>query len=142
MDYKDYVIAGSPLPEELARSHQLTQKPSTGMLLKLLLESEAILIKTCQILGTTTTENYHLTPAAEWLLDNFYLIEEHIRIIKLNISKKYEKSLPQLMSGLLPGTYPRIYDIVLQIIEHGDGRWDVEKLSDFIQAYQFPLCCG
>ncbi len=36
---------------------------------------------------------------------------------------------------VLPG-YPRIYDIALQIIEHGDGRWDLENLNRFISAYQ------
>ena len=42
--------------------------------------------------------------------------------------------MPQLV-GTMPG-YPRIYDIASQIIEHGDGRWDLENLTRFIAAYQ------
>ncbi len=78
----------------------------------------------------------HITPAGEWLLDNFYLIDEQTRIIKRHLPKGYEKGLPQLRSDFLQGNYPRVYDIALQIIEHGDGRWEPETLSRFIRAYQ------
>ncbi len=39
---------------------------------------------------------------------------------------------------------PRVYDIALQVIEHGDGRWDLENLNRFISAYQSitPLTLG
>ena len=145
----DYVLADSSVTAELfsddqmerhgsvlAHSHRLTQKRTSGVLLNRLADNEDILIKTYQLLIDTTSANHHNTPADEWLLDNFYLIEEQIRIIKRNISKEYEKSLPQMTNGLLPGCYPRVYDIALQIIEHGDGRWDLEKLSRFVHAYQ------
>ena len=42
--------------------------------------------------------------------------------------------MPQL-AGNIPG-YPRIYDIASQIIIHTDGRWDIENLHRFIEAYQ------
>jgi cyclic beta-1,2-glucan synthetase len=120
----------------LAQTHRLAQKPSTGAFLTRLTSSEAILVKTYRILTDPAMTNGHITPAVEWLLDNFYLIEEQIRIIKRHIPKGYEKNLPQLANGFLEGCYPRVYDIALQIIEHGDGRWDLEKLSRFIRAYQ------
>jgi cyclic beta-1,2-glucan synthetase len=153
----DYVLADLSLPAELfsddqmeqygrllAQSHRLTQKPATGVLLNRLVDSEATLIKTYQLLTDATTKNDHITPAVEWLLDNFYLIEEQIRILKRDIPKGYEKNLPQLTDGLLQGRYPRVYDIALQIIEHGDGRWGLEKLTRFVHAYQSvtPLTLG
>ncbi len=145
----EYVLADSPLPAELfsedqmerhgsvlAQSHSLTQKRVEGVLLKRLAKSKETLIKAHAILTDAAAASQHITPAGEWLLDNFYLIEEQIRIIKRHLPKGYEKGLPQLMGGILQGSYPRVYDIALQIIEHGDGRWDLTNLSRFVSAYQ------
>ncbi|MGB6977521.1 MAG: glucoamylase family protein [Gammaproteobacteria bacterium] len=145
----DYVVTDPPLVAELfsddqmeqhgsvlAQSHRLTQKRTAGVLLKRLSVSEATLVKTGRILTDATSARNHITPAGEWLLDNFYLIEEQIRIIKRHIPKGYEKNLPQLASGFLQGCYPRVYDIALQIIGHGHGRWDMKNLGRFVRAYQ------
>ncbi len=104
------------------------------MLLRRLADSEATLIKSCEILNNEATAHNSFSPAREWLLDNFYLIQEQILNIRRHLPKGYGRALPQL-AGRIPG-YPRIYDIALQIIEHGDGRWDLENLSRFITAYQ------
>ena len=119
----------------LAQSHRLTQNRTVGILLNRLEQSEAILIKSYQILSKTSTSTNHITPAGEWLLDNFYLIEEQISIIKKHLSKGYEKSLPQLAGGALQN-YPRIYDIAQQMIQHSDGRWDLKTLCDYLHSYQ------
>jgi cyclic beta-1,2-glucan synthetase len=144
----DYIVTDPPLAElfsdyqmeqhgsVLAQSHKLTQKRTVGILLNQLAVSEATLVKTFRILTDATLASHHITPAGEWLLDNFYLIEEQIRIIKRHVPKGYEKNLPQLANGCLQGYCPRVYDIALQIIEHGDGRWDLKNLSCFIRAYQ------
>ena len=133
---QDQLIAGSALPElfsdeqmerhgrRLAQTHQVTQKRTEGVLLKRLAASKEILVRTHRMLTDAAAARQHITPAGEWLLDNFYLVEEQIRIIKRHLPKGYEKGLPQLRGGFLQGNYPRVYDIALQIIEHGDGRWD------------------
>ncbi len=127
----------------LAISHELCQNVTSNMLLDRLKSSETILINTYKTLSEKTKENSnYFSPAKEWLLDNFYLIQEHIDTIRRNLPKGYGKTLPQLASNL-PG-YPRIYDIALQIIEHGDGRWDLENLKRFFAAYHdvTPLTLG
>lgn len=118
----------------LAFSHTLTQKPAPDSLLERLSSSEALLIKSCDILTKKTHENDGFSPAREWLLDNFYLIQEQIYAIRRHLSKGYGRSLPQLASSVRG--YPRIYDIALEIIEHSDGRWDLENLNSFVAAYQ------
>ncbi len=119
----------------LALSHRLAQKPAADLLLGRLAKNEETLIETCQLLAKTTLEKNRITLASEWLLDNFYLIEEQIRITKHHLPKGYGKSLPQLAEGLSQG-HPRVYDIALQNIAHGDGHWDPETLSRFVSAYQ------
>ena len=79
--------------------------------------------------------NRRITPAGEWLLDNFYLIEEQIRTAKRHLPKGYSRELPRLMNGP-SAALPRVYDIALEMISHGDGRVDPESLSSFVAAYQ------
>ena len=64
-----------------------------------------------------------ITPAGEWLLDNFYLIEEQIRTARRHLPKGYSRELPRLAQGPSRGL-PRVYDIALEAISHGDGRVD------------------
>jgi cyclic beta-1,2-glucan synthetase len=75
------------------------------------------------------------TPASEWLLDNFYIIEEQVKEIRQSISKKYFYQLPRLKNGSLRG-YPRVYAIALELISHTDGRFDEKTLVSFVTAYQ------
>ncbi len=79
--------------------------------------------------------NRRITPAGEWLLDNFYLIEEQIRTAKRHLPKGYSRELPRLLNGSTAGL-PRVYDIALETISHGDGRVDPGSLSSFVAAYQ------
>jgi hypothetical protein len=125
----------------LATSHKLSNTPAADQLLKRLSENETLLVDVCKQLAGQV--NRHQIPAAEWLLDNFYLIEEQIRIARRHFPKGYSRALPRLASG--PSVaLPRVYDIALEIISHGDGRVDLEILSRFVTSYQTvtPLSLG
>lgn len=74
-------------------------------------------------------------PAAEWLLDNFYIIEEQAKLIRKNLPKGYYGRLPVLKNGYLRG-YPRVYAIALELVSHTDGRIDEKALTGFLNAYQ------
>ena len=104
-------------------------------LMKRLAENEVILIDVCRRLTTAVKANQQITPASEWLLDNFYLVEEQIRIARRHMPKGYSRELPCLLNSPSAGL-PRVYDIALEIISHGDGRVDSENLSRFVAAYQ------
>jgi cyclic beta-1,2-glucan synthetase len=75
------------------------------------------------------------TPAAEWLLDNFYIIEEQVKGVRKDLSKEYYSKLPMLRSGPLKG-YARIYTVALELVSHTDGRIDEKILINYINAYQ------
>ena len=77
----------------------------------------------------------YVTPASEWLLDNFYLLEEQIRTARRHLPRNYSLQLPRLARGASAG-FPRVYDIALETISHGDGRVDIEGLSRFLTEYQ------
>ena len=119
----------------LARSHKLAEGRAPDQLLARLAANEVILAGVCKALTTAVTRNRRISPAGEWLLDNFYLIEEQIRTAKRHLPKGYSRELPRLASGSSAGR-PRVYDVALEIIAHGDGRIDTESLGRFVAAYQ------
>ncbi|MEO7067783.1 MAG: glucoamylase family protein [Rhodanobacter sp.] len=129
--------------KKLAGLHQLSPHSSANLLLSRLADNEAILIHACERLTAATQQQRRVTPAGEWLLDNLYLIEEQIRIARHHLPKGYSHELPRLERGPSIGL-PRVYDIALEIISHGDGRVDTSNLSRFINAYQTvaPLKLG
>jgi cellobiose phosphorylase len=119
----------------LAGSHQLSPGGPQGRLLKRLDENQTVLIGVRNLLIEAVEANRRLTPAGEWLLDNFYLIVEQIRTAKRHLPKGYSRELPRLLNGPSAGL-PRVYDLALETISHGDGRVDPEGLNSFIAAYQ------
>lgn len=76
-----------------------------------------------------------ITPAAEWLLDNIHIVVDQIREIRQDLPRGYYSELPKLKGGAFAGQ-PRTYAIALELIEHTDGRIDLEHLLRFITAYQ------
>ena len=119
----------------LAGLHKLSMERAKGRLLARLDENEGVLIEVRNLLEDAVKANRRITPAGEWLLDNFYLIEEQIRTARLHLPKGYSRELPRLLNGHSAGL-PRVYDIALETISHGDSRVDPEGLSSFVAAYQ------
>jgi cyclic beta-1,2-glucan synthetase len=119
----------------LAAAHALAESCAADQLLARLAANESALVGVCRRLTAAVTENRRITPAAEWLLDNFYLIEEQISTAKRHLPKGYSRELPRLARGPSAGC-PRVYDIALEIIAHGDGRVDTDSLGRFVAAYQ------
>ncbi|MDB5770311.1 MAG: ndvB [Burkholderia sp.] len=119
----------------LAKAHQLSAERGRDQLLSRLADNEKVIIDACNQLTEAIKAGRQVTPAAEWLLDNFYLIEEQIRTAKRHLPKNYSKELPRLSRDTFAGR-PRVYDIALETIAHGDGRVDPESLSRFVAAYQ------
>jgi cyclic beta-1,2-glucan glucanotransferase len=119
----------------LAGSHRLSQGHAPEQLLTRLAENEGVLLETRDLLAEAVKTDRRITPAGEWLLDNFYLIEEQVRTARRHLPKGYSRELPRLQNGPSAGL-PRVYDIALEAISHGDGRVDPESLIGFVKAYQ------
>jgi len=82
-----------------------------------------------------TKNKKEIVSAAEWLLDNLYLIEKEYKDIKRNMPRQYYKGLPTICSDSLKG-YPRIYHIAAEIVSHTDGKIDGNIIKKFIKSYQ------
>lgn len=76
-----------------------------------------------------------MVPAAEWFLDNYYLIKDLQREIYRSFPRHYERELPSLASGKYQG-YPRVYALMVELVEHTDSQLQGETLKDFVNTYQ------
>ncbi|MEO6832401.1 MAG: glucoamylase family protein [Chitinophagaceae bacterium] len=119
----------------LAATHEISRKSIPAYLIDRLEENERVLNAVRKLLVAAVRDKQAIAPAGEWLIDNFYLIEEQIHTAKRHLPKSYSMSLPQLASIAQRGT-TRVYDIVQKFISHCDGRVDEERLSSYITAYQ------
>src|ERR1700690_1510654 len=114
--------------KSLAGWHRLA--PSGGWsdktpdrLLTRLRVNESVLRQEYRHISDSVKQGRRATPAAEWFLDNFYLIEEQIRTARKHLPAGYSRELPRLVNGPSAGS-PRVYDIALELISHVDGRID------------------
>src|SRR5574338_911288 len=119
----------------LAVSHVLGRARAPDPLLPRLADNEQILGRVFEQLTKAVAAGRYVTPASEWLLDNFYLLEEQIRTARRHLPRNYSLELPRLAQGASVG-FPRVYDIALETISHGDGRVDIEGLARFLGEYQ------
>jgi cellobiose phosphorylase len=119
---------------ELAADHRIVTQYHSNRLLARLDENEQGL-RDFDRTTLAVDPSRRITPAAEWLLDNFYLIEEQIQMARRHLPRGYSRELPRLRHGPSAGL-PRVYDIVLELISHVDAQIDAGPLSAFIAAYQ------
>jgi cyclic beta-1,2-glucan synthetase len=108
-----------------------------------LADNQAVLLETYRDTVQALDEGAAITPAAEWLIDNFHLTEKQIREIRLDLPASYYRQLPKITSGQLAG-YPRVFGIAWAFVAHTDSRFDPELLRRFLRAYQEvqPLTIG
>ena len=106
-------------------------------------ENEGVLLEAYRGIAQAADEGRTITPAAEWLLDNYHLVEQQVREVRADLPPGYYRQLPKLTEGPLVG-YPRVFGMVWAFVAHTDSRFDPEALTRFVRAYQNvqPLTIG
>ena len=130
--------------ESLAAAQTVTETVGEGrLLLPRVLENGRVLLEYYQETAKAISHEQAITPAAEWLVDNFYIVEEQLREIRDDLPPGFYRKLPKLSAGPLEG-YPRVYGVAWAYVAHTDSRFDPEILRRFIAAYQRvqPLTIG
>ncbi len=128
---------------ELARWQRVDPRGGRNELLGRLAANERRLVEVYDLVAETATKGGHISPAAAWLVDNFYLIEQQVRIARLHLPRSYGRQLPRLLNEGV-GRRPRVYDMAFELIVHVDGRVDADGATSFVAAYQSvaPLKLG
>src|ERR687892_1096773 len=129
--------------QTLAAEHKTVTKKGRAQLLPRLEDNGRKLEAAYKALVNALREGRAISPAAEWLVDNYHIVEEQLREIRQDLPTSYYHELPKLASGELEG-YPRIYAVALALIAHTDSRLDTNTLRRFITSYQTvaPLSIG
>src|ERR1035437_5113339 len=106
-------------------------------------ENGRVLLESYGVLARAIKDEQSITPAAEWLLDNFHIVDEQLREIRDDLPPDYYRELPKLAEGHLEG-YPRVLGIAWAYIAHTDSRFEPESLRRMARAYQGvePLAIG
>ena len=107
------------------------------------MENGRVLLEYYRAIARAIQHEQAITPAAEWLVDNFYIVEEQLREIRDDLPPGFYRKLPKLASGHLEG-YPRVFGVAWAFVAHTDSRFDPEVLRRFVTAYQRvqPLTIG
>src|SRR5208282_3682440 len=114
----------------------VTPKPTRGHpLAGRLADNGTVLLHAYRAIARAIDERRPITPAADWLVDNYYLVERQIREIRSALPPGYYRQLPKLADGPFAG-YPRVFGLAWAFVSFFDGRLDPEMLVRFVRAYQ------
>ena len=128
----------------LAAAQQVTRQPGFGRSLGARLRNnETVLLAAYRAIAKAVDEGRSITPAAEWVLDNYHVVEEQIREVREDLPPGFYRQLPKLAEGPFAG-FPRVLGIAWAYVAHTDSRFDPETLRRFVRAYQEigPLTIG
>lgn len=127
----------------LAEAHGLGRKSRGRPLVRRLAENQTLLLEAYREMVQALDEGASITPAAEWLIDHFHLVEKQVREVRLDLPPSYYRQLPKIAQGHLAG-YPRVFGIAWAFVAHTDSRFDPDLLCCFLRAYQDeqPLTIG
>ncbi|MFN3399586.1 MAG: glycosyl transferase, partial [Ferrovibrio sp.] len=128
----------------LASAQRITATPPAVLSLRTRLDrNAAVLLAAYRSNAAALEGGGSVAPAAEWLLDNYHIVEEQIREIRDDLPPGYYRQLPKLAEGPFAG-YPRVFGMAWAFVAHTDSHFDPEILRRFIVAYQRiqPLTIG
>lgn len=124
---------------ELARYHlQVSTGKGCSRLFPRVKENVSVLRAAHDTINHYIQKTKEMVPAAEWFLDNYYLLKDLELDIKQNLPRKYERQLPCIDVDKA-GHYPRVFLLMRELVEHTDSQISGELLRDFVNAYQSIL---
>jgi cyclic beta-1,2-glucan synthetase len=126
-----------------AAQHVRTESGKGRRLLSRVHANGRVLREAYQVIATAIREERAIIPAAEWLVDNFHVVDDQLREIRDDLPAGFYRELPMLAGGPLEGD-PRVYGLAWAFVAHTDSRFDPDTLRRFVRAYQRvqPLTIG
>jgi cyclic beta-1,2-glucan synthetase len=122
--------------ESLAAAERPTERPTRGRdLLPRVRENERVLLAAYHDVVGAVGKQSEITPAEEWFLDNFHVVDEQLREIRDHLPESFYRVLPKIAVGHLAGT-PRVHGLAWAYVAHTDSRFELETLRGFVRAYQ------
>jgi len=132
--HAESLAAAQPVWRGSERGHRLLERVH---------DNGRVLREAYRAISRSIREERAITPAAEWLVDNFHVVEDQLREIRDDLPAGFYRELPKLAEGPHRG-YPRVYGLAWAFVAHTDSRLDPDTLRRFVNAYQRvqPLTIG
>ncbi|MFT9016823.1 MAG: glucoamylase family protein [Acetobacter sp.] len=131
--------------KSLAAAQTVTSRPggSGNPLSKRLAQNGAFLRMADEKISQAMLAGRQLTPAAQWLADNYSLVDMQIRETGLDLPQGYYARLPKLANGPFAGL-PRVFGVTWALVAHTDSNIQPDVLYNYLLAYQSvtPLTIG
>ena len=130
--------------KSLAVAQTVASRPTGGLpLAARLADNSTALLSAYRSIVKAIDAGRQITPAGEWLIDNFHLVERQIRQIGTDLPPGYYRQLPKLVTGPFAG-YPRVFGMAWAFVAHTDSCFDSDILVSYVNAYQEvqPLTIG
>ena len=127
----------------LARQRTLAGARSGRPLSPRLRDSGRVLLQSYGAIAAVIRQEGAITPAAEWFVDNFHVVDEVVREVREDLPPGFYRQLPKLADGPLQG-YPRVLGLAWAFVAHTDSRFEPETLQRFVRSFQGvqPLTIG
>ena len=122
--------------QKVATDHNLVNKSQKDTYpVPHMMENYKVIQEVYKLLNEHLKLGISIHPAGEWLLDNFYIVEETVKQIQKELTlKKYTNFL-----GIANGTYQgfaRIYVLAAEIVAYTDNKIERKDLEDYLESYQ------
>jgi cyclic beta-1,2-glucan synthetase len=98
-------------------------------------DNARVLLQCYRVMTEVIREERTITPAAEWLVDNFHLVDDVLRALRNDLPRGFYRELLKLTDGPLAG-YPRVLGLAWAFVAHTDSRFDPDTLRRFLRAFQ------
>ena len=122
--------------EKIASSHNTTSKSQKDTYpVPQLIENFKTIEEVYNILNEHLKLGINIHPAGEWLLDNFYIIEETVKQIQKELPLNKYMNFVGISNGEYKG-FARIYVLASEIVAYTDNKIDRENLEDYLISYQ------
>ena len=122
--------------EKIASDHVLQNKSDKDTYpIPRMEENFKYITNTHELLNKHLKQGINIHPAGEWLLDNYYIIEEVVKTIPKDLTLKKYKNLLGIASGPYKG-FARIYVLASEIVCYTEAKIDAHTLQDYLKAYQ------
>ena len=123
------------LAETIARHRVGHGERATAPLLARVRDNGRVLLRCYRSLAAVIHDERATMPAAEWLVDNFYIVEDVLNEVRTDLPPGFYRQLPTLVEGPLRDT-PRALGLAWAYVEHTDSRFESSSLRRFVGAFQ------
>ena len=122
--------------KRMSMEHSISIQPDKlNWPLKRMNDNYNVILSVYKALNRDAALKRAVPPAAEWLLDNFYIIEEQVKSIRRDLTRKSYRRLPVLKTGRFSRN-TRVYAIAMELVAHVDGQIDDSTVLNYLNAYQ------